>query len=273
VKTAALVAFLTVVAACRRSQPDPGTERGPCKDDHTCQNGLVCLSDLCVRPPAGDCGKVAEALAAVQLGPGGDAAKRASAVAALRAQCESQQLSIDDATCLTSAKGKVAMAKCPHPLLPELVELAADKTGCKAVGVRLEELTRIELERTPDDLMAKLLPKLGAAVSASCAEDGWNDAAKTCFAQATDDDPSLVQHCLDQLTSSAQEKFMKRMGTLVGDVAPPLPPPDVPAPDVAPVPGVAPAPAPDPTLPAPALPAQIPDDEQPAGLKPKTPAK
>jgi hypothetical protein len=248
----ALVVASIALSACGRAQPDPGTERGPCKDDHTCASGLMCLSDLCVRPPGGDCGKVADALAAVPLGSGGGTdAKR---VASLRAQCEAEQLSIDDATCLTSAKGVVAMSKCPHPILPELKDLAADKTGCKAVGARFDELSRIELAKTPDEIMAKLLPKLGAAVVASCTEDGWNDAAKTCFQQATDDDPSVVERCLDQLTSTAQEKFMKRMSGLVGDVTPP---------------DVAPAPAPD----VPVLPAQVPDDDQPQGLKPKAPAK
>jgi hypothetical protein len=270
VNARALVALL-MVAACGRAQPDPGAERGPCKDDHTCSNGLVCLSDLCVRPPAGDCGKVAEALAAVQLsGASPDAAEKAAAVASLRSQCESEQLSIDDATCLTSAKGAVAMSKCAHPILPELVELANDKSGCKAVGRRLEELTRAELAKTPDDLMQKLLPKLGAAVVASCNEDGWNDGAKNCFASAADDDPNVVQRCLDQLTSTAQEKFMNRMSTLVGDLpAPPTPPSDM----AIPPPDEPSAPAPGPT---PVLPAQIPDDDQPAGLKhtaPKAPAK
>jgi hypothetical protein len=36
--------------------PAPGTERGPCYGNGTCNAGLVCLSELCVRPAAGDAG-------------------------------------------------------------------------------------------------------------------------------------------------------------------------------------------------------------------------
>ncbi len=43
-------ALLVVTAACRTSVPD-GAERGPCYGNHTCDPGLACLSDLCVRAP------------------------------------------------------------------------------------------------------------------------------------------------------------------------------------------------------------------------------
>jgi hypothetical protein len=42
--------LVVCVAACGGSDgASPGTERGPCRADGTCDDGLVCLSDLCVR--------------------------------------------------------------------------------------------------------------------------------------------------------------------------------------------------------------------------------
>lgn len=40
---------LFLLAACPPSRPDPGTERGACYPNGTCNDGLVCLSDTCVR--------------------------------------------------------------------------------------------------------------------------------------------------------------------------------------------------------------------------------
>ena len=33
--------------------PTPGSERGPCYPNSTCNAGLECLSDLCVKAPGG----------------------------------------------------------------------------------------------------------------------------------------------------------------------------------------------------------------------------
>jgi hypothetical protein len=48
-----LVALIVVWGACGddESGAAPGAERGPCLEDGTCNPGLLCLSDLCVRPP------------------------------------------------------------------------------------------------------------------------------------------------------------------------------------------------------------------------------
>lgn len=48
-----LVMFAT---ACSSPSIPAGTERGPCYGNGTCNAGLVCLSDLCVRAPASDAG-------------------------------------------------------------------------------------------------------------------------------------------------------------------------------------------------------------------------
>ncbi|MBN1774140.1 MAG: hypothetical protein JXB32_22970 [Deltaproteobacteria bacterium] len=51
----AAFALLAMVGGCPSDDGSaPGTERGPCHADGTCDSGLVCLSGLCVRP--GDAG-------------------------------------------------------------------------------------------------------------------------------------------------------------------------------------------------------------------------
>ena len=41
-------------AGCSEPAPEPGTERGPCYGNQTCNSGLICLSDLCVEPDNSD---------------------------------------------------------------------------------------------------------------------------------------------------------------------------------------------------------------------------
>jgi hypothetical protein len=61
----AAVSLAAVAAACNPSPPRGG-ERGPCFGNRTCDPGLVCLSDLCVRPEPEVMGPTASAPA-----PGG----------------------------------------------------------------------------------------------------------------------------------------------------------------------------------------------------------
>src|SRR4051794_10101972 len=65
-----------------------GAERADCRPDRSCNPGLLCLSDLCVRPPAADCTAVAESLASLELGNYAPREQRATVVAAKRAACE-----------------------------------------------------------------------------------------------------------------------------------------------------------------------------------------
>jgi hypothetical protein len=225
-----VLTIAVLVAACSKSAGTPGTERGPCKSDHACEGGLVCLSDLCVRPPAGDCAQVAEALASVTLGNYAEKDARAKRVAELRAQCDRAELSVDDALCLTSAKSKYAMAKCPKPLLPELAALAKDQGGCTAVGAKMEALAKVEIAKDPNDPMTKLLPDILAAVVASCQEDEWPDDVKDCLVSAEPTDTHAADRCIEKMTPAVKDKFMKRIEAIVektvqsGAAMPPPPP-------------------------------------------------
>lgn len=221
--------FGGVLAACSTSAPPVGTERGACASDHTCSGGLVCLSDLCVRPPAGDCSQVAEALASVKLGNYATPEARAPVVSEIRTKCDHERISVDDAKCLTAAKSKYEMARCPHPLLPELVELGKDTGGCKAVGARMEEMSRAEMSKDPNDPIAKLLPQLVEAVIASCDQDGWPPEVKDCIAHADASDSHAADRCIERMPPATRDKFMKRIQTILDGATKQPPPPPPPA--------------------------------------------
>src|SRR5437660_356176 len=70
-----------------------GKERADCRPDKTCDPGLLCLSNLCVRPPAADCQLVAEELASLDLGNYAEPEDRAPVVAKHKARCETEHVS------------------------------------------------------------------------------------------------------------------------------------------------------------------------------------
>jgi hypothetical protein len=46
--------FVAVSTACRGDVRSTGRERGPCFENGTCHQGLVCRSQVCVQPAAGE---------------------------------------------------------------------------------------------------------------------------------------------------------------------------------------------------------------------------
>lgn len=97
-------------------EPGPGVERGPCSAG-TCADGLVCLSDRCVRPPGADCSQVADALTSLELGNYASPEERAPKVAAYRAKCEAQHLTLDEGRCVIAARTMVQLRDCAKPVM------------------------------------------------------------------------------------------------------------------------------------------------------------
>lgn len=80
------LASLAAASACSGSPvtvgSSPGVESNPCYPNGTCNSGLVCLSNLCVRPVASDAGAIdSSADAAAPIDPAVDAAAAAYATA------------------------------------------------------------------------------------------------------------------------------------------------------------------------------------------------
>jgi hypothetical protein len=104
--------------ACNTSRssppgPAPGTERGACYGNRTCNDGLSCLSDLCVRPPGADCGKVAAKLGSFMLGNYADRDLRDQYLARTRDECTAAQLTKEEGDCLLGAPHRNALGRCP----------------------------------------------------------------------------------------------------------------------------------------------------------------
>jgi hypothetical protein len=111
------VVVVLALAACAQGKPADGAERGRCYGNGTCNEGLLCLSAVCVRPPPADCAAVAEALTSLELGNYAAREDRASRVAALTATCRAQHVSKDEGACLVAATTVLEATYCPKPLI------------------------------------------------------------------------------------------------------------------------------------------------------------
>lgn len=115
-----LVAVLVLVVAIGGCKKDggagsgkEGSERGACYGNGTCNDGLVCLSNLCVRPPGADCDKVAEKLGGLLLGNYSPRAERDAFLATTRAECTAAALTKEEGDCLLGAAHRNALSRCP----------------------------------------------------------------------------------------------------------------------------------------------------------------
>lgn len=138
---ASAIALALVAAGCKRTAPAPtptaalGTERGPCRSDRTCDVGLLCLSDLCVRPPPADCAKVAETLGGIFLDNYAPREVRAQFASDVSRECSAAGLTKDDGECLARAKSRSDLAACPRPLgLGDCKKIAAHAEKLRATN-------------------------------------------------------------------------------------------------------------------------------------------
>lgn len=114
-----LVAAL-IAGACAKdpssATPAAGSERGACYGNGTCNDGLVCLSDLCVRPPPADCVQVARKVGYLTLSNYTPKEQREAFEGRAVAACKSLHLSRDEGNCILRARSRQELAGCPKPL-------------------------------------------------------------------------------------------------------------------------------------------------------------
>lgn len=123
-KRTAIVVVVMIVglaaAACsgkgKSSAVAAGKERGPCYGNGTCDQGLECLSQLCVAPAGADCAAIAEHLGGILLGNYAPRDERAAFTAGVTVDCTGRKLTKDDGECLMRATGRQAIGGCPVPL-------------------------------------------------------------------------------------------------------------------------------------------------------------
>ena len=189
-----------------------GMERADCRPDHTCEAGLLCLSNLCVRPPPADCQVVADELASLDLGNYAEPEERAPVVAKYKAQCDTTYVSKEEGICLDKARDKWAAASCVARLYPEL---SAPGTECAQIG----EKTRAAVARQyrgQGDQYKMYIDAMSTAARQSCTEDRWPAALTQCVLTS---DPN--QHvfsygaCQNQLAGELMQKLQNRYNQLL----------------------------------------------------------
>lgn len=113
----AVIAFAFATVACSQKSVPVGEERGPCYGNGTCNQGLVCLSDLCVQPPPADCQAVATRLNYLVLGNYAEQSERDAYIAQMVTTCKQANLSKADADCIIAARSRGDLSRCPQTLV------------------------------------------------------------------------------------------------------------------------------------------------------------
>lgn len=173
-----LATFLLLVACQREQTADAagplGKERADCRPDKTCDEGLWCLSNLCVRPPQADCAVVGEQMASIQLGNYAEPEERAPIADKYKAACEAAHVEKDQGVCIGKAKDRWAAAQCAPRMFPDV------KEDCASIGDKTRGVAKIMYRG-----QAQYVDAAAKAAALSCTEDKW---------------PAAVIHC--ELTSN-----------------------------------------------------------------------
>jgi hypothetical protein len=205
-----------LLAGCARGgHGEQGKERGDCRagSANMCDPGLLCLSNLCVRPPPADCTVVADQLASMDLGNYAEPEERAPIVAKYKAACDKAHVSKEEGECLDKAKDKWSAAQCATRMFPEL---ASNNSGdCKKVVAKLEAAMRTAQEgsaETPQ--LAQWQQTIARVMKESCEQDAWPDAMKQCVLLAeVKQGADAMQTCNQQMPPALQTKLSQRLQT------------------------------------------------------------
>ncbi|HEY4056423.1 MAG TPA: hypothetical protein VGM39_07430 [Kofleriaceae bacterium] len=222
--------------ATASSRPSDGTERGDCVAPTGgpkgagiggCDPGLVCLSNLCVRPPPADCEVVANQLTSFDLGNYAEPEQRAPLVAKYKTACEKAFVNKEQGACMAHANDVFAAKQCAPLMFPEL---SSANNGSAATGTACAEA--IASERA---VLAKQLggdPQSSTMLDASmsvmlqaCEQDKWPATLVACMkdAKALDD----FAGCNHLMPPDLQQKLTERVSAAAAKITgqPPPPPP------------------------------------------------
>jgi len=193
------------------SRPALGKERGDCKPDKVCDPGLMCLSNLCVRPPPADCQAVAEGLASYDLGNYAEPEERAPVVAKYKASCEKAHVTKEQGECFEKASDKTAAMMCAPFMFAEKVTVKGPSPGeCGKVIARIRQTMAGQLSQVTDPQTLQMMNKAMEVMQESCELDGWPDNLKTCILNAGDGTDAMTQ-CNSMMTPDIQQKMADRM--------------------------------------------------------------
>jgi len=211
-----LVAAATTAAGCRGDREvDPGHERGDCRPDRSCDVGLVCLSNLCVRPPPADCQDVGDQLASIELGNHAEPAIRAPVVARYKAACNGASTTREEQLCLDRARDRWSAAQCAPRMFPDLE--AGEGGDCAAIVARLRTAMQKQASY-PDPQTKTWFERTVVVMQQSCEQDHWPEPLKKCML-AGDGLAALTQACSQQAPPALQQRLQERLNQAMQDVA------------------------------------------------------
>lgn len=203
--------FVVALGCAKANRGTPGTERADCNAGK-CNSGLLCLSNVCVRPPPADCTDVAEGLASLDLGNYAEPEERSPVVAKYKAACEKAYVSKEEGECLDKARDKWSAGQCAPRMFPEMASTASG--DCKQVAARVESLMKQQVQGVNDPQMQSWFATTVRVMQQSCEEDHWPDAVKKCILAAPDAsgaDP--MQACNQQFPPALQTKLQERLAS------------------------------------------------------------
>ncbi len=188
-----------------------GHERGDCRPDKTCEPNLLCLSNLCVRPPPADCAPIAEQLASFELGNYAEPEARAPVVAKYKTQCETSMVSKEEGTCMAQAHDKWAAAQCVPRMFPDLAS-TSDTGQCDAISQKISAALDKQTNYGNNPQMKGWLDTTIRVVKESCLQDHWPDALKHCvLATNMPQNPMAFQGCEKDMPPELTQKVQQRM--------------------------------------------------------------
>jgi hypothetical protein len=155
-----------------------GAERGPCYGNGTCNDGLICLSELCVRPPPADCAKVAQKVGQLTLGNYAPRDQRAQFETQITNECKNAFLTKEQGQCIIDAASVGALAQCEKPL--GMADCDRIMAHVQKVAANDQEINQY-LARGPEEFARE------------CKRMGLTRADENCILAATD--ASAIKNC------------------------------------------------------------------------------
>ncbi len=200
---------VVAVVACHRGASDRGAvgaERGDCRPDKTCDPGLMCLSNLCVKPPPADCKDVAETLASIDLGNYAEPEERAPVVTKYKAECERLYLTKEEGKCLEPARDKWAAAHCAPRMFPSYI----GTTSCADVARKIH--SALDKQNAENPQAKQVRDKMLAAMQESCEQDAWPGDLKQCLLDGDASSPNPNDSaCAAKIPPGLQQKLQERL--------------------------------------------------------------
>jgi len=217
-RLACLACLLLAACPSAKSAGELGKERSDCRPDKTCDKGLLCLSNVCVRPPPADCVDVGETLASMDLGNYAPVEERAPVVAKYRQRCETIYVTKEQGACIDKTHDKWSAEQCAPGLFPEL---AAGTGDCNLIAAKLQAMLERQYANSGNnEYMAKWRGALVRTYRESCSEDKWPDALTKCVlgADMTQNAGAMPPDCNQQMTPELQQKMQERLQKAIQDI-------------------------------------------------------